>query len=131
MPSSKRNPSRVTALAVSFVCFLSAICPNMAQGYSILTHEAIIDAAWDIKIRPLLLERFPNATPEQLKTAHAYAYGGAIIQDLGYYPHGSHFFSDLNSLLPNRRFHSGAAARFARPEWLCIRDRGSFALCGR
>jgi hypothetical protein len=95
MPSSKRKPSRVTALAVSFVCFLSAISPNMAQGYSILSHEAIIDAAWDIKIRPLLLERFSNATPEQLKTAHAYAYGGAIIQDLGYYPHGNHFFSDL------------------------------------
>ncbi|HEY2231863.1 MAG TPA: zinc dependent phospholipase C family protein [Candidatus Angelobacter sp.] len=95
MPSFIRKPSRVTALAVSFVCFLSVICPDMAQGYSILTHEAIIDAAWDIKIRLLLLERFPNATPEQLKTAHAYAYGGAIIQDLGYYPHGSHFFSDL------------------------------------
>lgn len=95
MLSSLRKPSRVTALAVSFIYFLSAICPNMAQGYSILTHEAIIDAGWDIKIRPLLLKRFPNATPEQMKTAHAYAYGGAIIQDLGYYPHGRHFFSDL------------------------------------
>jgi hypothetical protein len=60
-----------------------------------LTHEAIVDAAWDISIRPLLLQRFPNATPEELKTAHGYAYGGAIIQDLGYYPHGSHFFTDL------------------------------------
>jgi hypothetical protein len=60
-----------------------------------LTHEAIVDAAWDVSIRPLLLQRFPNATPEELKTAHGYAYGGAIIQDLGYYPHGSHFFSDL------------------------------------
>jgi hypothetical protein len=60
-----------------------------------LTHEAIIDVAWDISIRPLLLRRFPKSTPEELKTAHGYAYGGAIIQDLGYYPHGSHFFSDL------------------------------------
>jgi hypothetical protein len=67
----------------------------VASGYSVLAHEAIIDAAWDMSIRPVLLQRFPNATPEELKIAHGYAYGGAIIQDLGYYPHGSHFFSDL------------------------------------
>jgi hypothetical protein len=60
-----------------------------------LTHEAIIDAAWDTNIRPLLLVRFPNATPDDLRKAHAYAYGGAIIQDMGYYPHGNKFFSDL------------------------------------
>lgn len=60
-----------------------------------LTHEAIIDAAWKDGIEPLLIERFPNATPEELLKAHAYAYGGAIIQDLGYYPFGNSFFSDL------------------------------------
>jgi hypothetical protein len=64
-------------------------------GYSVLTHEAIIDAAWKDGIEPLLLSRFPYATPEQLLNAHAYAYGGAIIQDMGYYPFGSQFFSDL------------------------------------
>ena len=64
-------------------------------GYSILTHEAIIDAAWKDGIEPLLLIRFPYATPEELLKAHAYAYGGAIIQDMGYYPSGSRFFSDL------------------------------------
>jgi hypothetical protein len=64
-------------------------------GYSVLTHEAIIDAAWKDSIEPLLLRRFPNATPEELLQAHAYAYGGAIIQDLGYYPFGNRFFSDL------------------------------------
>jgi hypothetical protein len=61
----------------------------------VLAHEAIIDSAWDTDIRPLLLKRFPNASPEELKQAHGYAYGGAIIQDMGYYPHGSFFFSDL------------------------------------
>jgi hypothetical protein len=66
-----------------------------AAGYSVLTHEAIIDAAWQDSIRPLLLRRFPGATPDELRKAHAYAYGGAIIQDMGYYPFGSHFFSDL------------------------------------
>jgi hypothetical protein len=64
-------------------------------GYSVLTHEAIIDASWKDSIEPLLLKRFPNATREELLQAHAYAYGGAIIQDLGYYPFGSKFFSDL------------------------------------
>jgi len=66
-----------------------------AHAYSVLTHEAIIDSTWDSAIRPLLLKRFPAATPEELKQAHAYAYGGCIIQDLGYYPFGSKLFSDL------------------------------------
>jgi hypothetical protein len=64
-------------------------------GYSILTHEMIIDVAWKDSIEPLLLKRFPNATPDDLLKAHAYVYGGAIIQDLGYYPFGNRFFSDL------------------------------------
>jgi hypothetical protein len=65
------------------------------SGYSVLTHEAIIDAAWKDNIVPVLLKRFPNATPEQLLQAHAYAYGGVIVQDMGYYPFGNDFFSDL------------------------------------
>jgi hypothetical protein len=69
--------------------------PMDAAGYAVLAHEAIVDSAWNVSIRPLLLKRFPDATAEQLKEAHGYAYGGAIIQDMGYYPHGSFFFSDL------------------------------------
>lgn len=94
-PVIKMKRSRITAVGVSLVLSLWLASTNVASGYSVLTHEAIVDAAWDVSIRPLLLQRFPNATPEELKTAHGYAYGGAIIQDLGYYPHGSHFFSDL------------------------------------
>jgi len=89
------KPSPLITFSISLALLFSAAFPNVASSYSVLTHEAIVDAAWDISIRPLLLQRFPNATPEELKTAHGYAYGGAIIQDLGYYPHGSHFFSDL------------------------------------
>ena len=74
--------------------FLFVFAPA-SSGYSVLTHEAIIDSAWDGAIKPLLLARFPHATPEELKEAHAYAYGGAVIQDLGYYPFGSKLFSDL------------------------------------
>jgi hypothetical protein len=69
--------------------------PSQMAAYSVLSHEAIVDASWDTDIRPLLLKRFPEATPDQIKEAHGYAYGGAIIQDMGYYPHGSFFFSDL------------------------------------
>jgi hypothetical protein len=65
------------------------------MGYSVLTHEAIIDAAWNTDIRPLLLKRFPAASADEIRTAQSYAYGGAIIQDMGYYPFGSKFFSDL------------------------------------
>lgn len=66
-----------------------------SNGYSVLTHEAIIDSAWITHIRPLLLKRYPDATPEQLKEAYSYAYGGCLIQDLGYVPFSSHRFSDL------------------------------------
>ena len=74
---------------------LAVSCAPDCEGYSVLSHEAIIDAAWKDSIAPLLLSRFPDASPEELLQAHAYAYGGAIIQDLGYYPFGSQFFSDL------------------------------------
>jgi hypothetical protein len=76
------------------VLLLLAFIPA-AQAYSVLTHEAIIDASWEHELKPLLLARFPDSTPDQLRDAHAQAYGGAIIQDMGYYPFGSHFFSDL------------------------------------
>ncbi len=66
-----------------------------AGAYSVLSHEAIIDAAWDTSIKPILTARFSDASPDDLRIAHGYAYGGAIIQDMGYYPFGSHQFSDL------------------------------------
>ncbi|HEV2195806.1 MAG TPA: zinc dependent phospholipase C family protein [Candidatus Acidoferrum sp.] len=69
--------------------------PDSAQAYAVLSHEAIIDAAWDSHVKPLLLKKYPQATEEDLSRAQAYAYGGAIIQDMGYYPYGSPFFSDL------------------------------------
>ena len=71
------------------------ILPPPVHAYSVLTHEALIDRDWDRSLKPILLQRFPAATPDELKEAHAYAYGGAIIQDMGYYPFGSKFFSNL------------------------------------
>jgi hypothetical protein len=65
------------------------------SAYSVLTHEEIVDLLWADQIKPLLIERYPGLSDDQLKEAHAYAYGGAVIQDLGYYPFGSREFSDL------------------------------------
>jgi hypothetical protein len=60
-----------------------------------LTHEEVVDLLWQDTIQPLLLKRFPNTTPDDLKKAHAFAYGGCLVQDMGYYPFGNKFFSDL------------------------------------
>jgi hypothetical protein len=73
-------------------------------AYSVLTHEANVDALWPAGIRVQLLKRFPNSTPDELREAHAYAYGGAIIQDMGYYPFGSKFFSDLTHYVRSADF---------------------------
>ena len=98
MDGMRRNGSRTCfarVYALLLALFLSLGWPTQSAAYAVLAHEAIIDSVWDTTIRPLLLKRFPNATKEELKEAHGYAYGGAIIQDMGYYPHGSPFFSDL------------------------------------
>lgn len=68
---------------------------QIGHGYSILTHEEIIDLLWADQIKPLLKQKFPAATEEELRKAHAYAYGGCLVQDMGYYPFGNKMFSDL------------------------------------
>jgi hypothetical protein len=82
--------------AIVACCLICALVwPSPAKAYAVLAHEAIIDAVWETHVKPLLLVRFPGSTEDQLSEAQAYAYGGSIIQDMGYYPYGSHFFSDL------------------------------------
>ncbi len=82
----------VRALAVLLVMLM---CCGGVSAYSVLTHEEIVDLLWTDEIRPLILKRYPGLSEDQIKEAHAYAYGGAVIQDLGYYPFGSIEFSDL------------------------------------
>src|ERR1022692_1935229 len=79
--------------AVFFLVVL--MCSGGSFAYSVLTHEEIVDLLWTDEIQPLLLKRFPGLSEDQIKEAHAYAYGGAVIQDLGYYPFGSKEFSNL------------------------------------
>jgi hypothetical protein len=87
----KKLLRRIVAIGVAVLIVSAPPC----GAYSVLTHETIIDVVWDTSIRPLLLKRFPHATPDELLKAHAYAYGGAIVQDIGYYPYGKKFVSDL------------------------------------
>jgi hypothetical protein len=75
-------------------CLLGGL-PVRAPGYSVLTHELLIDVTWKTRLEPLLSLRFPGVTAAQLQEAHSYAYGGCVIQDLGYYPFANEFFSNL------------------------------------
>ncbi len=79
-------------IAVLLVLLLTVL---PATAYSVLTHEQVVDLAWKDTLVPMLRARFPGLTPEQIKEAHSYAYGGCVLQDMGYYPHGSHDFSNL------------------------------------
>lgn len=90
-----KKPTVRTAWRFGALTVLVLAIVHQTPGYSVLTHEAIIDSAWNDSIKPVLLKRFPHTTVEQLREAHAYAYGGSIIQDMGYYPFGSKFFTDL------------------------------------
>lgn len=76
-------------------CVVLIGVPNKTFAYAALTHEAIVDSAWDDAIVPLLRRRFAGISDAELREAHAYVYGGSIIQDLGYYPFGSEFFTYL------------------------------------
>lgn len=80
-----------TAIALALLVGLPAGC----GAYSVLTHEQVVDLLWKDDIEPLLTKRFPAANADDLKKAHAFAYGGSLVQDMGYYPFGNKFFSDL------------------------------------
>jgi hypothetical protein len=81
--------------AVAVVVALLFLVPPPAEAYSVLAHESNIDALWEAQIRPLLLAKYPGTSAQALLDARAYAYGGSVVQDLGYYPFGSHFFTNL------------------------------------
>jgi hypothetical protein len=89
-----RPIGRILAKVAVFFLFVF-LSSGVGNGYSVLTHEEMIDLLWKDQLRPMLLERFPQASDEDLKQAHAYAYGGSVIQDMGYYPFGNKYFSDL------------------------------------
>ncbi len=87
-----KHSRALSVLAV--LLFLFAAAPP-SVSYSVLSHEEVVDLVWADSIRPWLMQRFPNASRDDLRRAHAYAYGGCLIQDMGYYPFGNRLFSDL------------------------------------
>src|SRR3954453_9335218 len=86
---------RLLCVRLAVLVVVMLMCSGGSCAYSVLTHEEIVDLLWTDGIRPLLLKRFPGLSEDQIKEAHAYAYGGAVVQDLGYYPFGNREFSDL------------------------------------
>ncbi len=94
---SFRHVRRLTRTAILLTAITSCltVVASRSKAYSVLSHEAIVDSLWDAPIQKMLLTKFPGTTPDELKDAHAYAYGGCIIQDMGYYPFSSKLFSDL------------------------------------
>ena len=89
---------------MAFILLLLLSWHRRADAYSLLTHEQVIDLTWQDSIVPLLLSRYPNLTPADLETARAYAYGGCVIQDIGYYPFGDRSFSDLTHYIRSGDF---------------------------
>lgn len=83
------------ACAVLLILAITLANVPLATAYSVLTHEQVVDFVWERHLKRILQERYPQATPEDLRQAHAYAYGGCLIQDMGYYPFGNKFFTDL------------------------------------
>ena len=96
---ARRSTARLKRCLARLLCLASLVAatlkPIPAHAYSLLTHEELIDLTWESSIVPLLRSRYPNLTPAELEHARAYAYGGCVIQDIGYYPLGDQFFSDL------------------------------------
>jgi hypothetical protein len=86
---------RTLSIRMLALLLVMLMCSGAGSAYSVLTHEQIVDLLWADQIMPLILKRYPGLTKEQITEAHAYAYGGAVIQDLGYYPFGSVEFSNL------------------------------------
>jgi len=109
---------RGTVRAIALVLII-LLCNSVSSAYSVLTHEQIVDLLWADEILPLLLKKYPGLTVEQIRTAHSYAYGGSVIQDLGYYPFGSQEFSNL--------VHYVRSGDFVRELLLQSRDVNEYA----
>ncbi|HYL85231.1 MAG TPA: zinc dependent phospholipase C family protein, partial [Candidatus Angelobacter sp.] len=124
-----KPPLLLYRCALAGIFAVAAVWPMPLRAYAVLSHEAIIDAVWEGHLKPALLAKYPQATEEDLSRAQAYAYGGAILQDMGYYPYGNPFFSDLTHYvrsgdfilallrdaqdLPEYAFALGALAHYA------------------
>ncbi len=123
--SSSKTGARVRAThywspICAILCVALLLIPHPLSAYSVQTHEQLIDLSWKNTIRPFLLHRFPHATEAELERAHAYAYGGCAIQDLGYYPFSNQFFSDLTHYVRSGDFVRALFDRAKNPDELAF-----------
>src|SRR5882757_2875161 len=84
----RQSSGRRPILRLFAVVLLLLSFSQSSPAYSVLSHEQIVDLRWKSQLRPMLVARYPNATDDEIRKAHAYAYGGCLIQDIGYYPFG-------------------------------------------
>ena len=119
VPGAPIRDWRPLSLRLAGLLLVFFMFSGNSWAYSVLTHEEIIDLVWTSQLRPLLLQRYPGLSEDQLTEAHAYAYGGAVIQDLGFYPFGSTEFSDL--------VHYVRSGDFVRELLLESRDADEYA----
>jgi hypothetical protein len=112
----RNRSARCRGLLALALVLLLVVPPQPARAYSVLSHEQIVDLAWKTHIIPLLSRRYPGITHEQIREAHAYAYGGAIIQDIGYYPFGSKLLSDLLHYVRSGDFVSNLIREAQNPD---------------
>src|ERR1700730_3820683 len=94
-PGSIAKNWRLRSVLAAALLLVVLMYSRGLSAYSVLTHEQIVDLLWTDEIQPLLLKRYPGLSEDQIREAHAYGYGGAVIQDLGYYPFGNREFSNL------------------------------------
>ena len=121
---TRRQNRRFDMWKLCLGAVLALALVSACHAYSVLTHEEIVDLVWKDHIEPLLLNRFPTATEDDLQKARAFAYGGSVIQDMGYYPFGNKYFSDLahyvrsgdfvESIIANRPTLTSTRSRWAR-----------------
>src|ERR1700674_3446484 len=103
-PGAITKGSRLLSIRVVAFLLVVLMCSGGSSAYSVLTHEEIVDLVWTDEIRPLLLKRYPGLSEEQITEAHAYAYGGAVVPDHGFYPFGSPEISSLVHYVPSGYF---------------------------
>jgi hypothetical protein len=100
--------------------FLLLLAPHPARAYSVMAHQAVVDAAWDDAIVPLLRQRYPGIGADRITAARAFAYGGSVIQDLGYFPFGSKRFSNIVHYVRSGDFVAALIREAQSPEELAF-----------
>jgi hypothetical protein len=81
---------RNAGLALLFLVCVAGPC----RAYSVLTHEEVVDLLWPDQIGPLLKQRFPAATEENMRGPMLTPTVGASCKTWGTTPSAT-TFSDL------------------------------------